>query len=115
MTISRAGGKSLTASARYGCYAGCGPHVVESFAFEETADGTRLSYSGELGTDIWRFGQAWSACRPQLGGCGRRLHGHDQDQERTPCTRRVTPPASEAIRSCTLSDGAATSPSDSLR
>ncbi len=35
------------------------PPVIESFAFEETADGTRLSYSGELGTDIWRFGQAW--------------------------------------------------------
>jgi hypothetical protein len=35
------------------------PHVIESFAFDETADGTRLSYSGELGTDLWRLGQAW--------------------------------------------------------
>jgi hypothetical protein len=26
---------------------------------DETADGTRLSYSGELGTDLWRLGQAW--------------------------------------------------------
>jgi hypothetical protein len=35
------------------------PHVIESFAFDETADGTRLSYSGELGTDLWRLGQVW--------------------------------------------------------
>jgi hypothetical protein len=35
------------------------PHVIETFTFEETADGTRLSYSGELGTDLWRLGQAW--------------------------------------------------------
>ena len=35
------------------------PHVVEAFAFEETVDGTRLSYTGELCTDLWRLGQAW--------------------------------------------------------
>jgi Polyketide cyclase / dehydrase and lipid transport len=35
------------------------PHVTETFTFDETADGTRLSYSGELGTDLWRLGQAW--------------------------------------------------------
>jgi hypothetical protein len=35
------------------------PHVIETFTFEETADGTRLSYTGELGTDLWRLGQAW--------------------------------------------------------
>ena len=35
------------------------PHVIETFAFDETADGTRLSYSAELGTDLWRLGQAW--------------------------------------------------------
>ncbi|MDF2748788.1 MAG: hypothetical protein K0S98_3075 [Propionibacteriaceae bacterium] len=35
------------------------PHVIETFAFDETADGTRLSYTGELGTDLWRLGQAW--------------------------------------------------------
>jgi hypothetical protein len=34
-------------------------HVIETFAFDETADGTWLSYSGELGTDLWRLGQAW--------------------------------------------------------
>jgi hypothetical protein len=35
------------------------PHVIETFAFDETADGTLLSYTGELGTDLWRLGQAW--------------------------------------------------------
>ena len=35
------------------------PHVIETFTFDETGDGTRLSYSGELGTDLWRLGQAW--------------------------------------------------------
>jgi hypothetical protein len=35
------------------------PHVIEIFAFDETAAGTRLSYNGELGTDFWRLGQAW--------------------------------------------------------
>jgi hypothetical protein len=35
------------------------PHVTETFAFDETADGTRLTYTGELGTDAWRHGQAW--------------------------------------------------------
>lgn len=35
------------------------PHVIETFTFAETADGTRLTYTGELGTDLWRLGQAW--------------------------------------------------------
>jgi hypothetical protein len=35
------------------------PQVIETFTFDETADGTRLSYTGELGTDLWRLGQAW--------------------------------------------------------
>jgi len=35
------------------------PHVTETFSFDETAAGTRLTYTGELGTDLWRLGQAW--------------------------------------------------------
>jgi uncharacterized protein YndB with AHSA1/START domain len=35
------------------------PHVTETFTFDETANGTRLTYAGELGTDLWRLGQAW--------------------------------------------------------
>jgi hypothetical protein len=36
------------------------PHVMEAFIFEEAAGGTRLTYTGVLGTDLWRLGQAWS-------------------------------------------------------
>ena len=39
------------------------PYVTESFAFDkapgEQVEGTRLTYTGELGTDLWRLGQAW--------------------------------------------------------
>ena len=35
------------------------PYVIESFAFDDSANGTRFTYSGELGTDLWRLGQAW--------------------------------------------------------
>lgn len=37
------------------------PHVVEQFVLHETADGTELEYSGELGTDLWALGQIWGA------------------------------------------------------
>ena len=35
------------------------PHVIEAFIFDEVPDGTRFTYTGELGTDLWRLGQAW--------------------------------------------------------
>ncbi|MGI8616071.1 MAG: SRPBCC family protein [Actinomycetota bacterium] len=35
------------------------PHVVEEFTFEEVEGGTELTYSGELGTDLWMLGRAW--------------------------------------------------------
>lgn len=35
------------------------PHVTESFVLDETGEGTRLTYEGELGTDLWRLGQWW--------------------------------------------------------
>jgi Polyketide cyclase / dehydrase and lipid transport len=35
------------------------PYVIETFTFDDSANGTRFSYSGELGTDFWRLGQAW--------------------------------------------------------
>lgn len=35
------------------------PHVVEEFALHETAEGTRLEYRGELGTDLWTLGSWW--------------------------------------------------------
>jgi Polyketide cyclase / dehydrase and lipid transport len=35
------------------------PHVVEQFLLTPTADGTRLDYTGELGTDLWVVGARW--------------------------------------------------------
>jgi hypothetical protein len=35
------------------------PHVVESFVFEVTDGGTRLTWEGELGTDLWALGRWW--------------------------------------------------------
>jgi hypothetical protein len=37
------------------------PHVVEQFQLHETADGTELEYTGELGTDLWWIGRVWGA------------------------------------------------------
>jgi hypothetical protein len=35
------------------------PHVAETFDFESTQGGTRLIYTGELGTDLGPIGAAW--------------------------------------------------------
>jgi hypothetical protein len=35
------------------------PQVEESFLLTETHNGTALTYSGQLGTDLWAIGQRW--------------------------------------------------------
>lgn len=35
------------------------PHVVEQFVLRETDGGSELTYTGELGTDLWAVGRAW--------------------------------------------------------
>lgn len=35
------------------------PHVSETFTLEERGNRTRLTYTGELGTDLWGFGERW--------------------------------------------------------
>jgi Polyketide cyclase / dehydrase and lipid transport len=35
------------------------PHVVERFLLTANRNGTRLDYSGELGTDLWAAGARW--------------------------------------------------------
>ncbi len=35
------------------------PHVVETFTLAEVGDATRLTYDGELGTDLWGIGGRW--------------------------------------------------------
>jgi hypothetical protein len=37
------------------------PHVSETFELTEIAEGTRLTYTGELATDFARAGEAWGA------------------------------------------------------
>lgn len=36
------------------------PLVVERFQLVESGEGTRLEYSGELGTDLWTVGALWA-------------------------------------------------------
>lgn len=35
------------------------PHIVETYELRETPEGTEFTYSGQLGTDLWRVGQWW--------------------------------------------------------
>lgn len=35
------------------------PHVAETFELEETPTGTRLTYTGELGSDLGALGERW--------------------------------------------------------
>lgn len=35
------------------------PHVVETFHLRDEGTGTRLDYTGELGTDLWAIGRLW--------------------------------------------------------
>jgi len=35
------------------------PHVLEQFELRPTENGTELTYTGELGTDLWQLGQWW--------------------------------------------------------
>lgn len=35
------------------------PYVVETFALEQHDDRTRLTYTGQMGTDLWWLGERW--------------------------------------------------------
>ena len=37
------------------------PHVVESFVLAESGEGTKLTWEGELGTDLWALGAWWGS------------------------------------------------------
>lgn len=43
----------------FGLVRGPVPEVSEQFTLSEDADGTRLEYRGQLGTDLWSVGAAW--------------------------------------------------------
>ena len=38
---------------------GPAPHILETYELEANAEGTRFTYSGELGTDLWALGRWW--------------------------------------------------------
>jgi hypothetical protein len=42
------------------------PYVVETFELRETDEGTRLEYSGELGTDLWALGRLWGTATARI-------------------------------------------------
>jgi len=42
------------------------PYVVETFELRQTEHGTRLEYSGELGTDLWSVGRVWGAATARI-------------------------------------------------
>lgn len=35
------------------------PYAVETFTLEQVDDHTLLTYTGQLGTDLWRLGERW--------------------------------------------------------
>jgi hypothetical protein len=37
------------------------PHVEETFELRDVGDATELTYSGELGTDLWMLGAVWGS------------------------------------------------------
>ncbi|MGH3501743.1 MAG: SRPBCC family protein [Nocardioidaceae bacterium] len=37
------------------------PFVVETFTLEQLAERTRLTYTGQLGTDLWSLGERWGS------------------------------------------------------
>lgn len=37
------------------------PHLVETYELAPAPGGTRFTYAGELGTDLWRLGEWWGA------------------------------------------------------
>lgn len=62
------------------------PHIVETYELRETSEGTEFTYSGELGTDLWRLG-AWWGC--QVAGVWESTVGESLDGVRAESERRA--------------------------
>jgi len=72
------------------------PHIVETYKLRETSEGTELTYSGELGTDLWRLG-AWWGC--QVAGVWEATVGGSLDGVRAESERRAAARRRHAARS----------------
>jgi hypothetical protein len=66
------------------------PYVVEQFTLVDDNGATRLSYSGELGTDLWAVGRWWGelVARTWDKTVRASLDGVRQESERRRATRR---------------------------
>ncbi len=67
------------------------PHIVETFELAEAPEGTRFTYSGELGTDLWRLGQWWGdrVAGPWEHAVAQSLNGIRDEAERRAAPRHV--------------------------
>jgi len=64
------------------------PHVAETYELRETPNGTAFLYSGELGTDLWRLGQAWA---DRVAAPWQRAVAHSLDKIQAEAERRAAP------------------------
>lgn len=61
------------------------PHVIERFDLSDADGGTRLEYTGELGTDLWAAGTLWGKL---VGRAWQRAVAHSLDSVKTEAERR---------------------------
>lgn len=62
------------------------PHVTETYELTETADGTRFTYSGEIGADLWALGEWWA---DRVAQPWERTVAHSVDSIQTEAERRA--------------------------
>ncbi|MEO8687750.1 MAG: SRPBCC family protein [Solirubrobacteraceae bacterium] len=62
------------------------PHVVETYELEPAIEGTRFTYSGELGTDLWALGRWWAN---QVAGPWEAVVAQSVEQIRAEAERRA--------------------------
>lgn len=74
------------------------PYIVETYELREIPEGTQLTYSGELGTDLWRLGEWWG---DQVAGAWEHTVGSTLDSVRAESERRAVrrPPRTRDTRS----------------
>ena len=71
------------------------PHIVETYELRETPEGTQFTYSGELGTDLWRLGEWWG---DQVAGVWESTVGTTLDSVRAEAERRAAARRRHAAR-----------------
>jgi hypothetical protein len=71
------------------------PYVAEAFELEDTEAGTLLTYTGELGTDLWQIGRRWGdlVARRWEAAVAESLAAMRVEAERRAAAGRSAPPA----------------------